>query len=185
MLKSKIRKKFLELRKREFKEKKQINFNKIYNLIKNNVKIKKDNIVGGYYPVNFEIDDLKILQELEKRKIRIALPKIKKNFSMEFYLWSFNDPLSINKYGIPEPILNKEKVHPDILIVPMVAFDSKLNRLGYGGGYYDRKIKLLKKNKNFLAIGLAFNFQKHSLIPVSKYDEKLDYIVTNQKIFKK
>ena len=104
---------------------------------------------------------------------------------MEFYLWSFNDPLSINKYGIPEPILNKEKVHPDILIVPMVAFDSKLNRLGYGGGYYDRKIKLLKKNKNFLAIGLAFNFQKHSLIPVSKYDEKLDYIVTNQKIFKK
>ena len=103
---------------------------------------------------------------------------------MDFYEWINKDPLKINMYGIAEPISAK-KIYPDIIFVPLVAYDDDLNRLGYGGGYYDRKIKLLKKNKNFLAIGLAFNFQKHSLIPVSKYDEKLDYIVTNQKIFKK
>ena len=73
----------------------------------------------------------------------ISLPRIKKNFNMNFYKWSFNKPLKINKYGIPEPN-SKIIIYPDILFVPLVGFDNKLNRLGYGGGYYDRYISKLQ-----------------------------------------
>ena len=76
------------------------------------------------------------------------MPKIKKNFQMDFYEWSSQDPLIINKYGIPEPTSNKI-VYPNILLVPLVAYDKNLNRLGYGGGFYDRYIKKIKKKKNF------------------------------------
>ena len=102
---------------------------------------------------------------------------------MEFYKWYKNDPLLINKFGIPEPETTN-RVYPDILFVPLVAFDKKLNRLGYGAGFYDRLIQSLKKRKNIITIGLAFDFQEVHLIPVSKYDQKLDYIVTNKKILK-
>ena len=67
---------------------------------------------------------------------------------MNFYSWSFNDILILNKYGIPEPEI-KQKVYPDIIMVPLVAFDKKLYRLGYGGGFYDRYIEKLSKKKNF------------------------------------
>ena len=59
---------------------------------------------------------------------------------MDFYLWSFKDSLKINKFGIPEPD-KKKKVIPNIILVPLVAFDKRLYRIGYGGGYYDRYIK--------------------------------------------
>ena len=89
-------------------------------------------------------DDLKILKEFTKKKYQISLPAIKKKFEMDFYKWSFNDPLKINQYGIPEPN-PKKKIYPDIILVPLVAFDNSLNRLGYGGGYYDRVIKKLSE----------------------------------------
>ena len=76
---------------------------------------------------------------------------------MNFYMWSFNEPLLINKYGIPEPI-SKKVVIPEILLIPLLAFDDDLNRLGYGGGYYDRYIEKFKKIK-FLKIGIAYSFQ--------------------------
>ena len=96
---------------------------------------------------------------------------------------SLNEPFLINKYGIPEPN-SRKVVHPDILLVPVVAFDKKLNRLGYGAGYYDRAIERLKKRKKIISIGLAFDFQEFSSIPISSYDQKLDYIFTNRKILK-
>ena len=65
---------------------------------------------------------------------------------MDFFHWSMRHPLLINKYGIPEPISNKIK-YPNILLVPLVAFDKHLNRVGYGGGFYDRYIKKIKKKK--------------------------------------
>jgi len=64
----------------------------------------------------------------------------------------------------------------------LVAFDKKLNRLGYGGGYYDRLIRYLKRKKKITTIGLAYDFQECNLIPISKYDQKLDYIVTNKNV---
>ena len=100
---------------------------------------------------------------------------------MTFVKCSLNEPFLINKFGIPEPYSNNV-VYPDILLVPLVAFDKKLNRLGYGGGYYDRAIHTLKKKKNIITIGMAFDFQQYFSIPVSKYDQKLDYIFTNKEI---
>jgi len=139
--------------------------------------------LGGYYPVNYEIDDLEILREFEKKKIKIALPVIKKNFKLKFVKCSLKDPFIINQYGIPEPKKNKE-IYPDILLVPLVAFDKKLNRLGYGGGYYDRYIEYIKKRKKIIAIGLAFDFQEYKSIPITKFDQKLNYILTNKNILK-
>ncbi len=100
---------------------------------------------------------------------------------MDFYKWTFLDPLSLNQYGIPEP--NKTfKIYPDILLVPLVAFDSRLYRLGYGGGYYDRYIEKLSKKKKILTIGLGYSFQKVNKIPNNKYDKKLDIIITEKYI---
>ena len=98
-----------------------------------------------------------ILEEFQRKNFKISLPKIKKNFQMDFFPWSTKDPLSINKYGIPEPITDKV-IHPSILLVPLVAFDKDLNRIGYGGGFYDRYIKKIRKNKKIITIGLAFFF---------------------------
>ena len=175
MLKSKLRKKFLKIRELKNKENIQIKFDKVYNLIKN----KLIKIIGGYFPVSYEVDDLNILKEFDKKKYQISLPVIKKNFGMDFYKWSFNDPLKINKYGIPEP----EKInliYPDVILIPLVAFDKKLNRLGYGGGYYDRLIKKISDKKNFLKIGLGLSVQKYNNIPINKYDKKLDFIITDK-----
>ncbi len=180
MKKSLLRKKIIKTRKINFKDNLNIDFLKILSLIKKNKKSSK--IVGGYYPVNYEIDDIKILNRLEKMGFKICLPKIKKNFQMDFYKFSINDVLKINKYGIPEPLANSE-VLPDILLVPLVGFDKNLNRIGYGAGYYDRAISKIKKKKKLLTIGLAFHFQEVKFIPVNKFDYKLDFVVTNKKVF--
>ena len=179
MIKSKLRKKILKIRKIFNVNDKQIEFKKIFNLIKKKNLTKKS--IGGYFPINYEVDDLKILKEFEKKKYNISLPVVKKNFDMDFYKWSFNDPLKINQYGIPEP-RSKKLVYPDVILLPLVAFDNNLNRLGYGGGYYDRVIKKLSKKKKILKIGLAFTVQKINNVPVTKYDKKLDYIVTEKYI---
>ena len=179
MLKSRLRKKILKAREKINKIDIQIDFNQLIKIIKKE-KINKK-IIGGYYPVNFEIDDLVLLRKFEKNKFIISLPVIKKNFQMDFYKWSFSDPLKVNKYGIPEPAI-KNIVYPDILLIPLVAFDEKLNRLGYGGGYYDRLIDKLSKKKKILKIGLALSIQKINRVPINPYDQKLDYIVTNKYI---
>ena len=179
VFKSKLRKKILKLREVENFKNIKIDFDNVFDLLKKNNLTKK--CIGGYFPVNHEIDDLEILKKLKKKKYQISLPVIKKNFDMDFYRGSFDDPLKINKYGIPEPF-SKQLIYPDILLVPLVAFDKNLNRLGYGGGYYDRVIDKLSKKKNILKIGLALSVQKINNVPVTKYDKKLDYIVTDKYI---
>ena len=98
---------------------------------------------------------------------------------MDFYKWSTIDPLVINKFGIPEPISNK-KIYPDILLVPLVAFDKNLNRIGYGGGFYDRYIQKIRKIKKIVTIGFAFSFQKVKKIPSNNYDVRLDFVLVNK-----
>ena len=179
MLKKNIRKKIINLRKINFKEKKNINLSTLINIIKKNNFFNP--IVGGYYPINSEIDCLNILKELEKKGYQIALPKIRKNNIMDFHKWSFNEPLSVNKYGIPEPSKNKIS-YPNIIIIPMVAFDKFNYRIGYGGGYYDRYLDKIGKNFFFISIGFAFSFQKVDRISKSNYDKKLNYIITEKNI---
>ena len=100
---------------------------------------------------------------------------------MNFFKWSKNEPLKINKYGIPEPISEK-RIKPNVLLIPLVGFDDQLNRLGYGGGYYDRYISKIKIKEKLLKIGVGFSFQKVKKLPISNYDEKLDCIITEKKI---
>ena len=145
MKKSQIRKKFLKLRENKLQKVKSINHNDIIKLLKK--KGIKGKIVGGYYPYNNELDCIQILKKLEKKNYIISLPKIKKNFQMDFIQWSSKEPLVINKFGIPEPSNGKIKF-PDILLIPLLSFDKKLNRVGYGGGFYDRYIHRIKRKKN-------------------------------------
>ena len=181
MLKSTLRKKILKVRERFNTKDIQVNFNQITKILKKEKITNK--IIGGYYPVKFEIDDLALLRKFKKNKFNICLPVIKKNFQMDFYPWTFSEPLKINRYGIPEPE-TKNIVYPDVLLIPLLAFDKNLNRLGYGGGYYDRLIKKLSKKKNIIKIGLAFSIQEIDKVPINIYDQKLDYIVTNKNIIK-
>ena len=181
MNKSQIRKKILKIRKNNFNKNLKININNFISFLKLNSD--SANNLGGYYPSNYEIDDLEILDLLEKKKFKISLPIIKKNNQMDFFKWSNNDPLKINKFGIPEPISSK-KFYPDILLVPLVSYDNDYNRLGYGGGFYDRYIEKIEKFKKIIKIGLAFSCQKIKNIPLNQYDKKLDFIITEKEILK-
>ena len=181
MIKSQIRNKIIKIRNKKFDKNLKIDSDKFISFLKIN-KLNSKN-VGGYYPSNYEIDDLELLVLLKKKNFKVLLPIIKKNNQMNFYNWSINDPLKINKFGIPEP-LGSKIIYPDILLVPLIAYDGCLNRLGYGGGYYDRYIEKLEKIKKVIKIGLAFSFQKISSIPINQYDKRLDFIVTEKEILK-
>ena len=124
MNKFEIRKKLLKARKLNNNKDLVIKLGSIIKILKKK-KINKK-IIGGYYPYNHEVDPIKIINKLEKLGYQISLPKIKKNNQMDFLYWSTKEPLSINKYGIPEPTSN-QTVYPDILLVPLVAFDDYLN----------------------------------------------------------
>ena len=179
MNKSEIRKKILKARRQNVSNSLIIDYKYISEILRKNKGFEK--IIGGYYTYNYEFNPMRILEEFEKKNYQISLPKIKNNFQMDFFSWSNRDPLSINKFGIPEPTSNKI-IYPSILLVPLVAFDKNLNRIGYGGGFYDRYISRIKKNKKIISIGLAYSFQKVKKVPINKYDFKLDYIVTNKGI---
>ena len=177
MNKSEIRKKIFKLRKKNSSQSLILNLNKIFQFLKK--KDIKNKIIGGYYPYNYEFDILGILKVLEKKRYLVSLPKIDKNKKMNFFQWSFTDPLLINNYGIPEPI-NKKKIYPEVLLIPLVAFDNDLNRLGYGGGYYDRYISKIEKVRKIIKIGVGFSFQKIKKLPTNKYDKKLDFVITEK-----
>ena len=179
MIKSKIRKKILRLRKKNYSSHLQIDFHYLKEILRK--KNYKKKIVGGYYAYNYEVNIIKILEKFEKLKYTLSLPKIGKNSKMNFFTWSTKDPLNINEFGIPEPISN-EVVYPDILLVPLVSFDKDFNRIGYGGGFYDRYIKKIKKIKKVVTIGLAYSFQRVKKIPIDKNDVRLDFIVTEKKV---
>ena len=181
MNKSIIRSKILKLRKKNFFKNLKINTDRFFLFLKKNRFNQKR--IGGYFPSNNEIDDLEILYLLEKKNYKISLPIIRKNNQMDFFLWSKKLPLKINKYGIPEPV-SKKIFYPDILLIPLVGYDEKLNRLGYGGGFYDRYISRAERYKKIIKIGLAFSFQKIKKIPISSHDKKLDFIITEKEILK-
>ena len=174
-----LRKKLLDKRKKKYIEISAKQTFAISELIKN--KYKNIKVIGGYIPINYEYDCLNLLKFLESKNYTICLPVIKKNFQMDFYKYSFEDPFIVNKLGIPEPFRSSKKMIPDLIFVPLVGYDRDLNRLGYGGGFYDRYFeKNLNSNKIF-KIGLAFSFQKIKKLPVNKFDKKLDRIITEKK----
>ena len=180
MLKNYIRKKLIKIRETKNKNNLQVK-TKFFKLILKKKKIQ-NKIVGSYFPVNFEVDTFQIMQNFKENGFKISLPVVKSKFEMNFYLWNLNDPLHVNKYGIPEP-KSKTKVIPSILLIPMVAFDKKLNRLGYGGGYYDRFLEKWEK-KRIIKIGLALACQEVKKLPSNSFDKKMDFILTEKKLYK-
>ena len=180
--KSYLRNRFLKKRKKKYLSSKKFNFSIIFKLIKKYFKNKKI-IIGGYYPSYYEVNILKFFEEASKNKFKIVLPRVKSSTSMSFKIWSPYEPLYVSKFGTLEPKSKNKEFNPDLILVPLVAFDSQLNRIGYGKGYYDRKLKKLKKlKKNAIFIGVAYSFQKCQNIPANKHDFKLDYIFTERGI---
>ena len=177
MNKSEIRKKLIKFRKLKSHKNLEIKFATILKILRK--KKIHGKVIGGYYPYNYEYNSTKILKKFEKKNFLISLPRIKKNSQMDFLNWSTDDPLEINNYGIPEPTSNKIQL-PDILLVPIVAYDKDCNRIGYGGGFYDRYIKKINKIKKIITIGLAYSFQEVKKISINKHDMKLDFIITEK-----
>ena len=179
-MKKNLRKKLINKRKKNYSEISSNHIINIFESIKKNHKNIK--VIGGYIPINFEYDCSKLLKFLETKGYTISLPVIKKNNQMNFYKYSFQEPLKINNLGILEPVKCSNKVIPDIIFVPLLGYDNDLNRLGYGGGFYDRYFEKNLKLKRIIKIGLAFSFQKITKLPVNKFDKKLDRIITERKI---
>ena len=180
--KSYLRKKSLLKRKKKYLNSKKFNFNLVFKLIRKHFNRKKI-VIAGYYPSNHEVDILDFLERASKNKFRIVLPVIKNSKVINFQSWIFKSPLQVNKFGMLEPHHSNEKILPDLVMVPLVAFDKNLNRIGYGKGYYDRSLEKIKKiKKKMISVGIAYSFQRCKIIPINKHDFKLDYIFTERGI---
>ena len=184
--KDQLRKKFLALRKKKYFEVSINKFNKLINYIKKRNKIKKSFFIGLYYPSNYEFNILKLISNFKNSKTIFLLPKILDGNFMKFVEWREKDTLTVNKFGIPEPFETKKNSYlPDVVLVPLVAFDSYKNRLGYGKGFYDRYLhKLIKLNKKIETIGVGFSFQEYKKLPTSNFDFKLNNIYTEKGFIK-
>ena len=171
-----IREKYFLKRKRFFFEIKQSYFKPLIKIIKKKYNKRKTNI-SLYYPSNYEVNILKILDIDFFKNFKFSLPIIKKNQEMQFCRWRKGDILQINKFGIPEPKILK-KINPEVILVPLLAFDKYKNRLGYGGGFYDRTISNLENKKSLETIGIAFNEQEIESLPSMNFDKTLNKIIT-------
>jgi 5-formyltetrahydrofolate cyclo-ligase len=172
-----IRKKaFVNRKKKYFEISSQFFYPLIQILKKNTI-----NTLALYYPSNYEVNTLSLFQLIKKIKIKTLLPIIKSNTQLNFVEWQYLDPLTVNEFGMLEPCFNNKSLVPDLMLVPLLAFDNNKNRLGYGKGFYDKFLnKFLKKKNKIKTIGVAFSFQKYNKLPVSNLDVKLDYILTEK-----
>ena len=139
--------------------------------------------IGLYYPLGSEVDIRDLYDYLWRRDIQTSLPRTfgdKKNIDMEFLLFNESTAL-VNKGVLVEPSLKSDLQIPEILIIPLVAFDSKLQRIGSGKGYYDR---YLKKHPNVIKIGVAYSEQKVASINSDYLDVPMDLIVTDNGVFR-
>ena len=177
-----LRKLFLSKRKKNYFTSNRFNFNLVFQLIKKHFKERRI-IIAGYYPSDYEVNILEFLEKAQKKKFKILLPVIESSKNISFKLWGFKEPLYINNFGILEPKKTNSEIVPDLILVPLVAFDDKLNRIGYGKGYYDRSLKKIRSiKKNTISLGIAYSFQRCKAIPAEKHDFELDYIFTEQGI---
>ena len=143
-------------------------------------------MVAGFYPIQTEVDGLFILKALNAIQCRCALPVMAgKDKPLSFKEWDLEEPLNDGPYGTREPSAELPNVKPDIILVPLLAFDARGNRLGYGGGFYDRTLEFYRgAGHEFTAIGLAYDGQFRNDIPVGDKDQPLDIIVTEKKVYR-
>lgn len=136
-------------------------------------------IVSSFFAMGSEINPGPLETVLRRRGHRIALPvMVGRGKPLVFRLWNPGDPLVERIWGIREPTADAPDVDPDIVIVPLLAFDAAGWRLGYGAGFYDRTLSELRARKPIIAVGFAFDEQRVDAVPHLDYDERLDWVVT-------
>ena len=141
-------------------------------------------IISGYSPIRSEIDPMPLLRALAAQGARLALPAVMaRGKSLAFRAWSPDDRLMLGPLGIPEPSPAAAEVIPDIMLVPLAAFDRAGHRIGYGAGHYDFTLAHLRKTKAIAAIGVAFAAQEIALVPALQHDVALDYVLTETRVF--
>ena len=137
--------------------------------------------IAVYWPFRDEIDVTPLLNQLNSMGCNCLLPVImRRKEPLQFCEWKPGDILQVSRFGTLEPNLTHSTVTPEILITPLLAFDSAGYRLGYGGGYYDRTLAELRKHFSILAIGAAYGCQKFESIPHDQFDQRLDAVVTEK-----
>ena len=143
--------------------------------------LKPGVVVSGFMPLKSEINPLPLMRKLAGGGASLALPAVAgrgKPLIMRAY--AIGEPLAAGVWGIREPKADAPEVEPDILLVPLLAFDRKGNRIGYGAGYYDMTIHALRAKKKVVAIGIAFAGQEIPRVPATERDERLDFIMTER-----
>ena len=148
---------------------------------------KPGEIVSAYWPFRTEVDPRPLMQRLIQAGARIALPVTPAKGAdepVQFHLWSAEDILHPSPFGVLEPHPGAGAVEPDLLLVPLLAFDRRGGRLGYGAGHYDRTLERLRAIKSVRAMGLAFAAQEVERVPTGAHDQPLDAILTERAFIK-
>lgn len=182
--KENLRKKSSKIRKEIFEKEDGMSARKVASQVIMLPELDTVKVISGYYPIKTEFDILVTLKALHVARFLIALPKIiKSDCPLEFRSWDMWTPLNDGPFGTKESV--ESSIDPEVILLPMLAFDDKGARLGYGGGYYDRTLEALRKqNPNLIAIGIAYDDQRLDAIPVSPYDQPLDMVVTEKTTYR-
>ena len=136
-------------------------------------------IVSGFWPIRSEVDPRGVMQALEKRSHRLALPVILEDrITMLFRSWTFGQALVPAGFGLSVPPPSEPVVVPDAMLVPLAAFDRRGYRIGYGKGHYDRAIARIERDTSLLKIGIAFAAQEIEHVPDEPHDRPLDFVLT-------
>ncbi len=139
-------------------------------------------IVAGYMPVRHEIDVRPLMEQIAESGRTLVLPVVmKRDAPLAFREWAPGEPLQEGAFGVPVPLPDRPEHVPDILLVPLAAFDRDGYRLGYGGGYYDRTLAALRGREDAVtAVGVAYSGQEMDRVPREETDQPLDWIVTDR-----
>jgi 5-formyltetrahydrofolate cyclo-ligase len=146
-------------------------------------KVTSGTIVSGFMPLKSEINPLPLMRKLADAGAQLALPAIAgRGQPLIMRAYAFGDELARGQWGIREPQAGAPQVDPDILLVPLAAFDRNGQRIGYGAGYYDMTIAALRAKKRVTTIGLAFAAQEIREVPATARDERLDFVLTEREV---
>jgi 5-formyltetrahydrofolate cyclo-ligase len=140
-------------------------------------------IVSGFSALGNEIDPRPLMKKFAAAGARLALPIVAgRGLPLVFRAWNFGEPLVAGVWGIQVPREDAPEVEPDILIVPLLAFDRRGHRVGYGAGYYDMTLKALRAKKQVVAVGIGFAAQEVDAVPTTPRDEPLDLMLTEKEV---
>ncbi len=140
-------------------------------------------LVSGFMPLKSEINPLPLMRKLTGEGARLALPVLAgRGQPLTMREWAWGEPLAAGTWGIREPMPEAPAVEPDILLVPLLAFDRAGHRIGYGAGYYDLTITQLRARKAVMAVGLAYAAQEVPDVPATPRDARLDLVLTEREV---